>query len=177
MLRAGSGSDPISIWSSSVGSRALAPARDSSCRVGAQGPPSSILSRPWNRGPCSWGRQGLSDYADARRGCPPSTIVSAIATATSYGARRRDADDQRERGRGNREDGERGQSQQPGARDVPSASRMKMIWASRNSAGPPNVRIVKPSVGSSPGWAIASSSPTAMPISASTINVSVQVPQ
>ena len=59
----------------------------------------------------------------------------------------------------------------------PIASRVKMIWASRNSAGPPNVRIVNPEVASSPGWAIASSSPTAMPISASTISVSVHVPQ
>ena len=58
----------------------------------------------------------------------------------------------------------------------PSAQRRNSIWATRNSAGPPNVRMVKPSVASSPGWAIASSSPTAMPISASTISVSVHVP-
>ena len=59
----------------------------------------------------------------------------------------------------------------------PTASNLKMIWASRKSAGPPNVRIVKPRVVSSAGWAIASSSPTAMAMSASTISVSVHVPQ
>jgi hypothetical protein len=38
----------------------------------------------------------------------------------------------------------------------PVAARRKQTWASRNSAGPPNARIVNPSV-ASPGWAIASS--------------------
>ena len=40
----------------------------------------------------------------------------------------------------------------------PRAARMNTAWAKRKSAGPPNVRTVKPSVASSPGWAIASSS-------------------
>jgi hypothetical protein len=63
-----------------------------------------------------------------------------------HGGRDRDPGDQGEGRGGDREDRERRQSQRPGARDVPIASCKKKTWERRNSAGPPNVRIVKPSV-------------------------------
>jgi hypothetical protein len=64
--------------------------------------------------------------------------------------RRSDPGDQRERRRDQREDRERRQSQQPRPLDVAERPRWNKPWASRNRVGPPNARMTKPSVASSP---------------------------
>ena len=79
-----------------------------------------------------------------------------------HGAGRRDARDQASAGRWRPRGPRAPRARAPASAGRAERLRHEHVWASRNSAGPPNVRIVKPSVASSPGWAIASSSPTAI---------------
>jgi hypothetical protein len=85
--------------------------------------------------------------------------VSAVADRDEHGARGGDPGEHRERRGGERQDDERCNPQQPRPRDLPEGLARKDELGEQDNAGPPKARIVKPRVASSPGWAIASSSP------------------